>query len=156
MHCGDELIFSFLALDPLAFSVLQLTLKEYATILWSSYQSISRHLKTRQGPAEMHYGCSTFLRPPALHGETELLQLKPRKVQQLQPSVLEMTSNARYTDPKTYRNEASREAIIENIDVYLATTFCVIQDRCKRIDTCLTKMSNVYAGSPFAVLFKSA
>jgi len=79
VHCGDELIFSFLALDPLAFSVLQLTLKEYAMILWSSYQSISRHLKTRQGPAEMHHGCSTLLRPPALHGGTELLQLKTKE-----------------------------------------------------------------------------
>ena len=67
-----------------------------------------------------------------------------------------MTNNARYTDPKTYRNEVSREAIIENIDICLAKTFCVMQDRCKAVRKCLTKMSNVYAGSPLAALFKFA
>jgi len=64
-----------------------------------------------------------------------------------------MTNNAIHTDPKTYRNEASREAIIKNIYICLAKTFCVIQDRCKRVHTRLMKVSNAYAGSPLAVLF---
>jgi len=67
-----------------------------------------------------------------------------------------MTNNAGYTDPETYRNEASREAIIENIDICVTKTFCVVQDRCKGVHTCLTKMLKVHAGSPIAVLFKFA